>query len=1136
MNIARLFSYLFVFVVLGVFLLPGSQLLANDRPPILETGDYADAPRSLGFFVDEFDGSVLATSRWIIIKGTPILGGGWLALADDTDIQSVPAVFTGGMLRGVIRSSDWKPHGTFTDTSVGFEIWSGGNGKCHSGVVFKPSGHLGILRPQPDEDGNCDEDPENQAYTTISNWDEIRAGDGAIWFELSWRPDLVSLEVRGNEQVGEASLTGDAIPQDSLRIRLYVQPGESFEFDYIQFVSFAALASPQLRSPNDRKPIGDTAPVFAWTRPRGATQFWLQVSSDSSFNTADINLATGGPVYVVPDVNALPFGVYYWRTAAGDATGNWSDWSSVYQFTLTLLRTPRNADHVTTGTPRFVWTPVRGATQYHLQVDDADDFTSPVYEYTGPASWSIPTPALGYGQYWWRVQVEAGGTWSNYTPAWTITVTPPPPGRPTLITPTNRANLDTPTPTFEWDDPSECHVYQLQVDDRGNFLEPELDVTLDPGVLTYTSPDSLPDGGRYFWRVRCLNEYDMAGSWSARWLFTLNQLSRPTLLAPRNGTLTGDDTPTFEWKAVTGAASYQIEVDDDVRFGSPDVTGEPTGTTYTSTGLEDSRWFWRARAVDTNGIPGLWSSVWFVTVDTTGPDAPTPRSPADRGGTPDMTPALVWRPARSAVEYQVQFDPVDDAEMCYEHDFAAPQIDELVNRPIYIVPEADALDYGVYCWRVKGKDRVDNWGEWSDPRAFYVTIMRAPRDTFASVNQRPVFVWLTVRGAVEYEFELDDDPNFASPDETYTGLARSYRPVDPLDYGTYYWHVRFDDSGGYGDWMPTWAVTSTPRPPARPRQDAPRPNTLLNDSTPTVSWLAAVGAYTYQVQIDDDAAFGSPDQDYVTGVGELSYTATELADGRWYWRVRALNEVEAPGPWSARWFFAVDTLSPDVPTPTSPADGSSVTNRMLRLMWDRVPGASGYELQLDTNPAFPLPPIDVGPRTVYKPPTPLSRGVYHWCVRSVDRAGNVSAWSEVRSFELVAGVTLLPDGTETDEPMPARVEAETKWVQMTGIWSAEETVAASGGKYLISSGRDVDDVLALTFEGNQITVVFIKDPAYGRLGIEIDGELVRTVECSDVTGRTFGTQVTVGGLAPGQHTIRVFPVVGRVGVDAFLVE
>ncbi len=180
-------------------------------------------------FNDDFDGSELDRGKWDVFGGNPVVGGGWLTLSS-ANIQS-KSVFDGGVLQGVIQSSDWKPQqGQFTDSSFGFEIW---NGECHYGIVFKPSGHLAVLRPVPSTGGNCSGDPLYQAYPSIPNWDTIRAG-GTVSFTLSWSSDSVTLKVSGNGQEGQAYYAGQAVPNVPLKIRLYAQNGENYQIDYVR--------------------------------------------------------------------------------------------------------------------------------------------------------------------------------------------------------------------------------------------------------------------------------------------------------------------------------------------------------------------------------------------------------------------------------------------------------------------------------------------------------------------------------------------------------------------------------------------------------------------------------------------------------------------------------------------------------------------------------------------------------------------------------------------------------------------------------------------------------------------------------------------------------------------------------------
>jgi hypothetical protein len=216
----------------------------------------------------------------------------------------------------------------------------------------------------------------------------------------------------------------------------------------------------------------------------------------------------------------------------------------------------------------------------------------------------------------------------------------------------------------------------------------------------------------------------------------------------------------------------------------------------------------------------------------------------------------------------------------------------------------------------------------------------------------------------------------------------------------------------------------------------PANRTLTNDNSPTFVWSAVIDGHTYQLQIDDDRKFGSPTVDETLDVGLLTYVADELPDGRYFWRVRAINSVGVPGRWSRSWRLTIDVTPPTIPILVGPADGTRVTNRKLTLEWEKSVGADRYELRLDTDPAFPLPPIDVGSRPKYRLPTTLAQATYHWQVRAVDKAGNVSGWSESRTFHLVAGNTSLETPVPTPVPDSDPVqpgEPPVQWIVPTEV-------------------------------------------------------------------------------------------------------
>jgi hypothetical protein len=69
---------------------------------------------------------------------------------------------------------------------------------------------------------------------------------------------------------------------------------------------------------------------------------------------------------------------------------------------------------------------------------------------------------------------------------------------------------------------------------------------------------------------------------------------------------------------------------------------------------------------------------------------------------------------------------------------------------------------------------------------------------------------------------------------------------------------------------------------------------------PTLTWNAVSWAWGYQIEIDDDPAFGSPLTAEVDA-NTLTYTVeSELSNGAYYWHVRAKQNATDWGDWSAR--------------------------------------------------------------------------------------------------------------------------------------------------------------------------------------------------------------------------------------------
>ncbi len=253
-------------------------------------------------------------------------------------------------------------------------------------------------------------------------------------------------------------------------------------------------------------------------------------------------------------------------------------------------------------------------------------------------------------------------------------------------------------------------------------------------------------------------------------------------------------------------------------------------------------------------------------------------------------------------------------------------------------------------------------------------------------------------------------------------------------------------------------------------------------------------------------------------------------------------------------------LLSEAPFPREPEEDFHTTDPLLTLEWDVAAGATAYDVRLDTMNPPQTEPVSTGSALAYTPMLPLVPGVYFWQVRAVGAKGSVSAWSDARSFTVEVSsiiveeiITPTPTMTPTPTQTPAAlqgvdpavpptvtsenllvIEAESGVVTRMGTWLAYDTNVASGGRYIFSSGV-AGDALALAFTGAKVTINFVKHPALGTFGIEIDGVQAQTV-VSTSEEIAFGMQVTVDNLTPGPHVLLVHATEGTIALDAFIVQ
>jgi len=185
-------------------------------------------------------------------------------------------------------------------------------------------------------------------------------------------------------------------------------------------------------------------------------------------------------------------------------------------------------------------------------------------------------------------------------------------------------------------------------------------------------------------------------------------------------------------------------------------------------------------------------------------------------------------------------------------------------------------------------------------------------------------------------------------------------------------------------------------------------------------WAEEDGADSYALQVDDNSSFSSPEVS-LEGLQVTGYASQELEYYKLYhWRVRSSGDY-GDGPWSAPHSFTTE-YGPYIPPPNqiSPLDGTDDANYAPAVfVWNFVPGAESYGLQVDEDDDFVSPVIhETGLSANYLITELLEPETeYHWRINCLGPPGN-SEWSEPWSLTTRPEEQVdLPPGELDDLPV-----------------------------------------------------------------------------------------------------------------------
>ena len=553
---------------------------------------------------------------------------------------------------------------------------------------------------------------------------------------------------------------------------------------------------------------------------------------------------------------------------------------------------------------------------------------------------------------------------------------------------------------------------------------------------------------------------------------------------PAAPTVTGGNDsqgrPTLKWNAVSGAAKYEVyrarsKDGDYIKYATV------TGTSYTNTSYIENgtTYYYKVRALKSDGTAGAWSSIVAVTYKQ------TLSAPAVTGGNDAQgRPTLKWNAVTGAAKYEVYRARSKDGDYIKY---------STVTGTSYT--NTSYIENGnTYYYKVRALKSDGTAGAWSSIVAVtYKQTLSAPAVTGGNDSQgRPTLTWKAVSGAAKYEVY-----RARSKDGTYTKYSTTtgtaYTNSSYLTSGTtYYYKVRaLDANGNAGPYSAVVSVT------CRLKLTAPSV-TGGNDAQgrPTLKWNAVSGAAKYEVY-----RARSMNGDYVkySTVTGTSYTNTSyLANGTtYYYKVRALGSDGSYGPDSTP-----VSVTYKAPFGAPLVTGSKDSQGRPALKWDKVTDAAKYEVYRARSKDGTYSLMSTQSATGYTNTSYLANGTtYYYKVRALKANGTASAYSSV---------VTITYGTVPTPAAPAMRSAKADSAGITVSWDTAANAVTYNVYRTADAGSSWTQVASSVKGSSYKDTTVKKGVKYGYKvrGVAADGKTLGPMSPTGVTAKVTAASTT----------------------------
>ena len=722
------------------------------------------------------------------------------------------------------------------------------------------------------------------------------------------------------------------------------------------------------------------------------------------------------------------------------------------------------------GRPTLKWNAVSGAAKYEVYRARSKDGDYIKYASVTGTSYTNTSYIENGNTYYYKVRaLDANGTAGAWSSIVSVTY------KQTLPAPTVTGGNDSQgRPTLKWNAVSGAAKYEVY---RARSLNGDYIKYSTTTGTAYTNTSYIEDGNTYYYKVRALKSDGTAGAWSSVVSVTYKQ----TLSAPSvTGGNDAQGRPTLKWNAVSGAAKYEV-------YRARSLNGDyikystVTGTSYTNTSYIESgnTYYYKVRALKSDGTAGAWSSIVAVTYKQ------TLSAPAVTGGNDAQgRPTLTWKAVTGAAKYEVYRARSKDGDYIKY---------STVTGTSYT--NTSYIENGnTYYYKVRALKSDGTAGAWSSVVSVtYKQTLSAPAVTGGNDAQgRPTLTWNAVSGAAKYEVY-----RARSKDGTYTKYSTTtgtaYTNSSYLTSGaTYYYKVRA--LGANGNAGPYSAVVSVT---CRLKLTAPSV-TGGNDAQgrPTLKWNAVSGAAKYEVY-----RTRSMNGDYVkySTVTGTSYTNTSyLANGTtYYYKVRALGSDGSYGPYSTP-----VSVTYKAPFGAPLVTGSKDSQGRPALKWDKVTDAAKYEVYRARSKDGTYSLMSTQSATGYTNTSYLANGTtYYYKVRALKANGTASAYSSV---------VTITYGTVPTPAAPTMRSAKADSAGITVSWDTAANAVTYNVYRTADAGSSWTQVASSVKGSSYKDTTVQKGVKYGYKvrGVAADGKTLGPMSPTGVTAKVTAASTT----------------------------